>query len=298
MDSYLTKLTDQLHKMFILDSNPNAKKLINKFFVYENANDFDNKFYDILVELVTYLYAQEHDINEITPKPIPELLPHINKGELLFSEYRAYLRKYKGLEVPQTGEVSVEKQDYYDLIRSSIINNILKTEGFWDKIDSSIIHDKEKEEEDIARLFIPVNNSNLYLFATSFLSKCERDKIDYSFKVNTDSTKQLGNNIEINVNNSNFDSTLNIINEIIEEYPGIFIDEEKLPRLAFPLTKKIGIVPALPDEPFEEKICIDIMFLNSSTMNFGELKLELGKILDMYYKDISPLLFSKQEKTK
>lgn len=295
MDKYLSKLTDRLHMIFFEEENIKDKRLVQKFFVHENGNEFDEKYFELFVELVTFFYAKEHDLRNICDENIPDLLPPIEGEEALFSSFRKYLRSYKGLEVPQKGEVAVEKQDYYNVIHNAIVNKVLIENGFWLNVDSTKIHDKKKENHDIARLFIPVNNSNLYLFSTLFLTKCEEQKIEYNFKVTTDSSKQLGNSIEIDINFNNYKTIMDIISFIIDEYPGLFIDRDKLPIISYPLSDEVGIVPMLFDDTYENKMCKNIVELKNSTRNFGEFRDELNNYINYYLK---PLINKLSEEEK
>ena len=297
MDKFISKLSEKLHMMFFYDEKPTSDKLISNFFVHENGNEFDTKYYDLLVELITYIYSQEHSLNELSDEEIPEIMPSDQKNEMLFSEFRNKLRSYIGKETPQTGEVNVEKQDYYTFIHDLVVNNLLKEEGFWNRIDSSKLRIVDNKTPDIARLFIPVNNSNLYLFSTLFILKCEERDIDFNFKVTTDSSKQLGNSLEINVNIKNYEVVLDIINNIINDYPGIFIDRDKLPIISYPLSNEVGVVPIIYDGLFEEKLCNDIVYLKQKTRHYGEFKDELGNFVKYYFKPIINEFKKEEENT-
>lgn len=289
MDKYLSRLSDRLHTIFFENEDLNHVELVYKTFVTDKNEDFDKKYYNLFLEEIAYLYSRNHKLSEIVGNKVPFINSPIIESDISFVDFRMYIRNLIGLEVSSTDDVVVEKEDCYDYTINAVANNLLKEEGFWNKVNSEVIDSKEKEDKEVARLFVPVDNSNLYLFATLLLSSMEEQNLDYSFKVNTNPSVQLGNNIEINVSQKNYETVLGIINKIKTDYPQIKINNNQLPILSYPVSDDVGIVPIINDALFEEKLAMRIIELKHETRNFNQLLEETYNFTKDYFSLIENL---------
>ena len=289
MDKYLSRLSDRLHTIFFENEDLNHVELVYKTFVTDKNEDFDKKYYNLFLEEIAYLYSRNHKLSEIVGDKVPFINSPIIESDISFVDFRMYIRNLIGLEVSSTDDVVVEKEDCYDYTLNAVANNLLKEEGFWNKVNSEVIDSKEKEDKEVARLFVPVDNSNLYLFATLLLSSMEEQNLDYSFKVNTNPSVQLGNNVEINVSQKNYETVLGIINKIKTDYPQIKINNNQLPILSYPVSDDVGIVPIINDALFEEKLAMRIIELKHETRNFNQLLEETYNFTKDYFSLIENL---------
>lgn len=163
-------------------------------------------------------------------------------------------------------ELRPDVRNFYDLIMISSKNRLLNmTDPSWTKIYSSKI--KGREIEEVGKMYISVDNKDLYGFATLLLDKSlDYGLEDFEFKVNNDEGTTRRDNVVIYFTEENMGKYISLVNQIIAENPNIQLNEQH--PLGYSIGKNISVGKDYKNgESFTSKGCKTIVELKNRGIN-------------------------------
>ena len=277
MEELFQSLYEKLHYIFFFEEDIKDKELKNKLYVKDTNNTLDEKYFNIFIDFILYIIYENNSLNIFSN---PDSIYRLEDG-LDFNTFRSKLNTFKKLGNPNA----------YDALHSSIIKRINEYD-FWYSINSSMIRNEDDLEPFTEILYIPVDNSNLFLLSTLMMTGFEREGIQYRMKVNVDN-KQYGNNMEVYVNENTCHIVLNVLEEVLSKYSKIKINANQIPEVSYKINDTVGIVPVLTNNSkYEDVICEDIIKVKNDlkekdgSNSFDTFIEEFNSFLKFYFKEI------------
>ena len=277
MEELFQSLYEKLHYIFFFEEDIKDKELKNKLYVKDTNNALDEKYFNIFIDFILYIIYENNSLNIFSN---PDSIYRLEDG-LDFNTFRSKLNTFKKLG----------NQNAYDALHSSIIKRI-NEHDFWYSINSSMIRNEDDLEPFTEILYIPVDNSYLFLLSTLMMTGFEREGIQYRMKVNVDN-KQYGNNMEVYVNENTCHIVLNVLEEVLSKYSKIKINANQIPEVSYKINDTVGIVPVLTNNSkYEDVICEDIIKVKNDlkekdgSNSFDTFIEEFDSFLKFYFKEI------------
>lgn len=270
-----------------------AKKIIDNFNGDENklydainyidmpSNEFIVKDYYELIFRNMYLYHQLYGIENISSK-CP--LPFIIDRNVSYQSFKIQLEKYKNYTLKIDSLPGIK--NYFDnILRLSASKLLDMGDWEWTRIFSSKI--TRKNVEIIGKIYISIDNKDLYRFANLLFTKClENGLVDYEFKVNNNDSKTRRDNVVIFFTSKNFEQYVSLINQIITENPDITINSPHLFGYAINDNIVVGKDYENGTQSFTKQICYAISELKKEGMRTEKIIEYINSLLQESIADI------------
>ena len=268
---------DRLLAKKIIDSfNGNVESLYDKInYIDMESNNFNiDDYYELLFKTM-FLY---HLINGIESVSMRTQLPFVIDRNISYNEFRRQLIKYKEYELKI--DLLPNIKNYFDnIIRLASSKLLGMSDWRWTRVYSSKVTGKENNNC-VGKIFISVDNKDLYRFANLLLAKClENGLTDYEFKINNDDSKTRRDNVVIYFTLENFSNYITIINRIIEENPDIKINSSHPFGYEVNDYIRVGLDYNNGNESFTERICNIICGLKKKGISTEEIIDYLDKMI-------------------
>ena len=238
MEQYNKRLEDKIHELFINKETIEPIDLYNALYVHDAKSKFNINDREVFICLSMYLFAKDKYFVPYDTRDVDKYSKELaDKSEnCSFAEFYKELNKYKN--------IFVDNVSVYD----HFLNGMLIESGYEDDTKLCVVGEVSKDPygQNKYKLFIPVDNTSLYKFASLLVTKAVCNKMDYVIELNNDETKQLGNNISISVDDMNCKKYMQIIYEILLSNPDIIVDNAYMPVSAYPIGSDVGVIPNPP----------------------------------------------------
>ena len=219
-------------------------------------------------------------------------LPIVIPNDIDYEQFLKYLEELKQHKVRL--ELRPDVKSFYDLIMISFKNRLLNmTDPSWTKIYSSTLTGNEIKE--IGKMYISVDNKDLYRFATLLLDKSLYYGLeDFESKVNNDEEITRRDSVVIYFTEENMGKYISLVNQIIAENPNIQLNEQN--PLGYSIGKNICVGKDYENgsESFTSKVCKTIVALKNQGINNTTIVDGVDKALGEHLKPVINLL--EQEK--
>ena len=226
-------------------------------YVDTQSNKFNKSDRIELILKSMYLFHKLYGIENIRDNLNMPTKVDKNISYQQFVEYLEGLKQYK-YSLPMRSEVKT----YCDLLIYSCLNRLLNmTDPIWTKIYSSKIT-KNNEIDVLGKMYLSVDNKDLYRFAILLLEGCLEQGIDeFEFKVNNDENVTRCDNIVIYFTETNFNKYISLITQIIKDNSQIKLNTQNV--LGYSINENICIAKDYNggSESYTQKVCDVIALL-------------------------------------
>ena len=258
-------------------------------YINMKSNKFNVSDRNELVFRTMYLYHKERGLENIR-KDLN--LPIVIPNDIDYEQFLKYLEELK--QHKASLELRPDVKNFYDLIMISSKYRLLNmTDPSWTKIYSSKL--KGNEIKEIGKMYISVDNKDLYRFATLLLDKSLYYGLeDFEFKVNNDEGTTRRDNVVIYFTEENMGKYISLVNQIIAENPNIQLNEQN--PLGYSIGKNICVGKDYKNgsESYTSKVCKTIVALKNIGINTTTIVDEVDNALGEHLKPVINLL--EQEK--
>ena len=223
----------------------------------KHQTDFNQTYYNEIIYLSLFLFHIKKGIDKLSKNgTIPNLISRVDSYE----SFKHELEKYKDIEFHN--DLLPNETNLFQEIWRLASSKLLSRDFSWTKIYSSSIYGKEVKED--GKIYISVDNKDLYQFACLMLTNCLKSGIkDFEFKVNNDNSINRTDNMVIYFTYENLNKYLEIIEKLKVEYPEMLINQCHI--LGEELSDGVVIAKDYADgSSFTEKICRTILKLKES----------------------------------
>lgn len=253
-------------------------------FVNIESNEFNSNDYKELLYKTMYLFHRMHGIESIYSK---YQIPVIAERNISYSDFKKYLEELQKYEIDI--ELLPGIKNHSDNIVRIAASKLLDMGNWnWTRIYSSKLTGKDIAEQ--GKMYISVDNKDLYMFANLLLEKCLKQGIeDYEFKVNNDDSKTRSDNVVIYFTNENFSKYISSVNQIISENPSIQLNAQNI--LGYSINSNIKIAKDYENgkESFTSKVCKKIITLRQRGIDNSEIIESIDSATQKYLSDIIKL---------
>lgn len=253
-------------------------------FVNIQSNEFNSNDYKDLLYKTMYLFHRMHGIESIYSK---YQIPVIAERNISYSDFKKYLEELQKYEIDI--ELLPGVKNHSDNIIRIAASKLLDMGNWdWTRIYSSKLTGKDIAEQ--GKMYLSVDNKDLYMFANLLLDKCLKQGIeDYEFKVNNDDNKTRSDNVVIYFTTENFSKYISLVNQIISENPGIQLNAQNI--LGYSINSNIKIAKDYENgkESFTSKVCKTIIALRQRGVDNSEIIESIDSATQKYLSDIIKL---------
>ena len=246
--------------------------------VSHDMNQFDSDYYDEIVYVFLFMFNYKYGIDKLSKNGIiPRLFGKVES----YDEFKLLLNKYK--EIDFHNDLLPNEFNLFDEIWRLAEVKLLNRDS-WTKIYASAITEREVKED--GKLYVSVDNKDLYQFALKFFIRClEKGIKDCEFKVNNDERVTRRDNVVIYFTKENLNLYLEAIREIIQEIPDIKINEGHL--LGYEIEPGIAMARDYKDgNSYTEKFCKAMIVLKEKRVPNQQLVELLEQSSSKYLGDL------------
>lgn len=249
---------DKIKLKEILDRFDGDKNELYKSITFLDikSNSFDNDEYNELIYKNMYIFHKLHGIENISSRYRVPILVDRNISYLEFKNYLNKLKEHK-IQIDLLPNV----RNHFDNVFRLSVNKLFWNGWNWLQISSSKMMGQNIEK--FGKMYLSVDNKDLYRFANLLLEKCmELGLKDYEFKVNSNDKITRCDNVVIFFTKDNLNKYISIINQILTENFDIQLNQQNV--LAYSVDDNIKIAKDYNNESYTDKICDTIIQLRQS----------------------------------
>ena len=257
----------------------------------KSQSSFNSIYYNEIVYLSLFLFHLKNGIENLSKKGnIPNLLSKVDSYE----SFKLELEKYKEIEFHN--DLLPNETNLFQEIWRLANAKLLSKDFSWTKIYSSSIYGKEINED--GKLYVSIDNKDLYQFACLMLTNCLKNGIrDFEFKVNNDESINRRDNVVIYFTKENLNKYLEVIEKIKVDYPEITINQSHM--LGEELSNGVVIAKDYADgNSFTEKVCQTIIKLRQSGLSSKAIADMLDEAITKHLEPIITLIDNKKSNKK
>ena len=243
----------------------------------KESTDFNYLYYNEIVYLCMFLYHIKYGIESLSKNGIiPKLFSNVNS----YDEFKKMLDEYKKIEF-HNDLLPNEKNMFQEIWR--LAESKLLSRDSWTKVYSSSIYKKDVQED--GKLYISIDNKDLYQFACLLISKSLKAGIkNFEFKLNNNPTINRRDNVVIYFTTENLNQYLMVINQILKDNPNIQINDEHL--LGYTLKSGISLAKDYADgSSFTEKVCNTIIKMKERKYSDSQITDLVDDAITMHLSD-------------
>lgn len=256
----------------------------------KESTSFDSLYYNEIVYLCMFLYHLKFGIETLDKNGnIPKLFDRVETYE----EFKMLLNEYKKIEFHNI--LLLEEKNMFQEIWRLAEFKLLSRDS-WTKVYSSSIYKKDINEE--GKLYLSVDNKDLYQFACLLTTKSLKEKIlDFEFKINNDFSINRRDNVVIYFTKENLNKYLSVIDQIIEENPSIQINAGHM--LGHTLSNGVVIAKDYKDgSSFTEKVCNAIIVMKKHGYENDQMIDLLDEKVTIHLTDVLEIVNDQTKKRK
>ncbi len=253
--------------------------LYKKINILDNNNKFSDLYYKELIYICLYIYHKEYGIDKLSKNGnIPVLFTKVNS----YKDFKNKLEEYKKIEFHN--DLLPDITNIYEEILRLGKSKIEDCDFHWTRIYSTNIYNKEIDID--GKIYISVDNKDLYKFACIFLAECLSSGInDYEFKLNNEDTINRTDNVVIYFTYENINKYLDVIEKIKLEYPNIQLNQSQM--LGEEVSKGVAIGRDYKDgSSFTEKACKTIIELKKNGYSTDDIVSLVNEAISNHLKPV------------
>lgn len=245
-------------KQILRNFNGNENDLYEHVNVVDKEHtDFEPLYYNEIVYMSMYLFHMKYGIDKLSKN---NFIPKLFDRNINYDEFKNAMKQYKYIDfhsdlLPNENNLF---QEIWRLAESKLLSR-----DDWTKIYSSSIYGNEVSE--VGKLYVSVDNKDLYQFAGLLLTKCLKNNLyDFEFKVNNNSKLNRADNLVIYFTKDNLNTYISLINQILKSHPEFQVNESHV--LGYSLDDNIVLAKDYKNggESYTAFVCKAIMKLRES----------------------------------